>query len=1525
MMNLLKIFKKLISWQNKRKKFLFFAVIGIFFILSGVGYIGAMNGWFGGGASIPEDTFSRGLVGYWNFDEGSGTAANDASGNGNNGALTGGPVWTTANPPVGGGGAMRFDGRDDYVDCGTNSSISNISSTYTIEAWINPSEFGIIGGASGYRGYLKRGDDTGNQIEIYFQQSGQLTIAHNRESSIFYSYWPALTSQQWTQVVIVWDNLSWKVYYNGIPQTISLQSGAPANPNTGKKTIIGRGLNFFNGTIDEVKIYNRALGDAEVKFHYNHGGPVGYWNFDEGNGTSTKDITENNSDAALYGGRNMVVNPSFETGTTGVSSANFTITNGTENYYVGSRAMKATAAAGVGSGATVTYINTPAISAEYNETYSYSVWYKVANSGGGTWNMYVTGSQIPGGSGSITLIADGAWHRFTTAGSNNLYAGGEYIRTYLSSPSTLPSNAEIWFDAVQIEHAAASSSYCDGSLSSGRWEGVPHASASTCYPDWVSGKYGQALSFDGVDDYINCGSSSIYNITGQITLAAWIKTSDDFGGIISRYTNSGVYNGYSFSVGAGSANGKICYFPGNFPTRNWVCGNSLVNDNQWHYAVVSVDSTNANFYVDGKQDGSPASYVPTSTAEDLLIGKQQYLGRLLNGTIDEVKIYNYARTADEIRLDYQAGMAAHLGPAGKTCSEDPAGCMTKGLAGYWDFDEASGTTISDKSGNGNNGTLQNGARWATAGTPMQTGSALQFDGIDDFLQIADNQKLANATHSSFSVETWLKINAYPSNNADIFYKYWPGFLVRVDSVGTGNLFIYDGTASQSHYTSSSALPLNQWVHVLIVRDQDSKTVNWYINGKLDTSTADSIGSLNTTGKTLWLAKAMNYKYFNGLIDEVRLYDRALSAEEARYHYNQGGPVGYWEFDEGSGATAKDLSTNNNDCMITGGAWAQGKYGNAVSLNGTSGSYINCGSATNLNVTNALTLSSWFYINSWSNWAGIVGRNVIASSPYTMQLSHTGQKLRFSYNSVAPWTTNIVDSNKVLSVGSWVHGAVTYDGSNVKIYLNGVLDKTANIGAITFDSCPTCSLVIGQDPPGSNEYFNGLIDEVKIYNYARSAEQIRQDYNAGVATHLGPNDKSCVDDPASCMTKGLVGYWDMNEGSGTAATDKSGNGNNGALTNGPKWATGKNKGALQFDGKDDYVDCGNGSNLNITGNMSIEAWVKPDRLTADNRVFAKFDYMHNGYAMNIFANGSFYLGTWQEAAQQSTISSAGAVTVGNWNHIVVTRSGTSARTYRNGVDVTSSAGSHTDPAVSAMNATIGMGEGWPFQGIIDEVRVYNRALAPEEVRYHYNQGAPVAYWKFDEGKGTVAFDQSANNNDGTIFGATWASGKYGSALQFNGTGDYINCGSSNIFDISDNATWSWWMKWDGNSGNYKGIISRGTADGTWNIRINGMASNHLQFRFYNLQTLDSGVTPSQDWEQWSLVKSGRNYKWYRNGIYIAENNATIDIVNSGNLNIGRYEGYQYFAGLLDETKIYNYARTADQIRQDYNAGLATHLK
>jgi len=95
---------------------------------------------------------------------------------------------------------------------------------------------------------------------------------------------------------------------------------------------------------------------------------------------------------------------------------------------------------------------------------------------------------------------------------------------------------------------------------------------------------------------------------------------------------------------------------------------------------------------------------------------------------------------------------------------------------------------------------------------------------------------------------------------------------------------------------------------------------------------------------------------------------------------------------------------------------------------------------------------------------------------------------------------------------------------------------------------------------------------------------------------------------------------------------------------------------------------------------------------------------------------------------------------------------------------------------------------------------------------------VAYWKFDEGSGTTAFDSSGNGLNGTLMGDTqWAAGKMGGALEFDGDGDYVDCGNNELFDITDELSVSAWVNIRSVTAAWMAVITKG--DSAWRISIN----------------------------------------------------------------------------------------------------------
>ena len=205
-----------------------------------------------------------------------------------------------------------------------------------------------------------------------------------------------------------------------------------------------------------------------------------------------------------------------------------------------------------------------------------------------------------------------------------------------------------------------------------------------------------------------------------------------------------------------------------------------------------------------------------------------------------------------------------------------------------------------------------------------------------------------------------------------------------------------------------------------------------------------------------------------------------------------------------------------------------------------------------------------------------------------------------------------------------------------------------------------------------------------------------------------------------ITNGLVGRWNLDEGSGPTAADSSGNGNNGTLTNGPVWVDGKYGKALQFDGVNDYVDAGNGATLNWgTGGFTVELWAKISGVSTDftHLVSKPYNYwLDLGSGANAGKQVAFYMNTG------SNYSSGYAELTGNvWHHIAGVGDNTdkSLKIYVDGV-LRNSGAFTGSPTPTTNNLVIGALAGARYvNGVIDEVRIYNRSLSGDEIGKLYS--------------------------------------------------------------------------------------------------------------------------------------------------------------------------------------------------------------
>ncbi|MHC4626225.1 MAG: LamG domain-containing protein [Planctomycetota bacterium] len=215
-------------------------------------------------------------------------------------------------------------------------------------------------------------------------------------------------------------------------------------------------------------------------------------------------------------------------------------------------------------------------------------------------------------------------------------------------------------------------------------------------------------------------------------------------------------------------------------------------------------------------------------------------------------------------------------------------------------------------------------------------------------------------------------------------------------------------------------------------------------------------------------------------------------------------VAYWSFNEGAGDTVFDLSGNGNDGTINGASWGEGKYGPGLQFNGQD-NYVEVPAASSLDTDADVTVAAWInWIDAGDGWLAILA-NGQQNGPwenYGLFVNRAGGFLYFTLSLDGGHVTQSAP-NGVVGPGEWLHAAATWDGSNARVYVNGELVlEQAQTGTLVPPGLP---LRIGHRN-ASSHYFNGSIDEVRVYNHALTEVEILAAMEGGVGYPyaLAPN-------------------------------------------------------------------------------------------------------------------------------------------------------------------------------------------------------------------------------------------------------------------------------------------------------------------------------------------------------------------------------------------------------------------------------------
>ncbi|MBU1045807.1 DUF2341 domain-containing protein, partial [Patescibacteria group bacterium] len=737
---------------------------------------------------------------------------------------------------------------------------------------------------------------------------------------------------------------------------------------------------------------------------------------------------------------------------------------------------------------------------------------------------------------------------------------------------------------------------------------------------WISsGKFGNALSFDGVNDVATSSNSTSINIQGNLSISAWVKATD-FATTTQQWIvhkDSGSA-GYAFGFGT-SANTMALKIDGTDYESDTTF--SLTNDT-WHHFGVSLSGTSTTFYLDGKQLGgvvNGANAPPAdSSAQILRLGSDG--SNYFSGVLDEVRIYNYARSAAEVRVDYNKGMAVMLGGGTKPASNwltgwsyrksitlsRASGAVTNyqmkllvgessGAAGedvdcaahvQTDFDDlrfttSDGTTLLDYWIESISGTTPNQLAtiwiefdsigtepttfymyYGNAGASAVSSGANTFIRFENFEWGINGDSIGDSGGNITWVETSAEVNvsteqAYGGTRSAKFVGDDGGATdARADSdfgmspdANTAVRFRVYKEAAASNYRISMSLDAMAMVGSIDV-DENFRYLNAGGSAYVDTGAninADAWNliewtDINETNKTadLWLngvkvgedlavyasayagdGQFRSWLYVSGLTTDAFFDDiviRSWRATEPAWG-SWGGeevadkPIAFWRMDEGQGGTIYDDSANNNDGNVSASStmnnWTAGKYGNAIDFDSTN-DYITASDSTSLSITSDLSISAWIrpdvvskeqtILGKWDETTGTDDRS------YRLWLD-SSNNLNFSVSTDGSAVVTHIGTATTFSAGAWYHIEGVYDDAGtMDVYVDGKLDATQKSSSVpaSIDDNVSNLYIGGKENTGGSvdTKFDGAIDDVRVYDYARTASQVLIDYNGGFAVWLG---------------------------------------------------------------------------------------------------------------------------------------------------------------------------------------------------------------------------------------------------------------------------------------------------------------------------------------------------------------------------------------------------------------------------------------
>ena len=541
----------------------------------------------------------------------------------------------------------------------------------------------------------------------------------------------------------------------------------------------------------------------------------------------------------------------------------------------------------------------------------------------------------------------------------------------------------------------------------------------------LAGRVDGALEFDGVDDYVLIADYPKFN---TFTVTAWVYA-DTRPAWASIVNNWGDAMAGQFHFGLGS-DGKLdleVFQPG---------GNIFVTDsvefpvNSWQHVAAVADGSKIRLYRNGAEVGTPVDYDGYLKKDFLALaigcklnnsgtGPDGGLPAHWDGLIDGVYVYGHALTAQEIADKYTD---------------------VEALMGHWPLDEITGTTAEDQSGYGHTGTVTN-TTFDAASVAGQFGTALQFDGVDDYITVPDGASL-NPT-GGITVSAWIKADTWQPNA-------WQGSIVSKDE--------WDGA------NSGYALRCGENGRLSFNLSLDSGWAEAVTGNAIAIlMPGDAIIAIDVDGDSSYLVDEGPGNLLTGNDDKY------LNFGDSGSGFIVTPAVGSTAIDRFKMKTADDQSGRDPASWILYGT-------NDAIVSGDNST----GDAENWTLIDQGTVNLTDDRNTWSG--DIAVSNSMAYMSYKMVFPTTKDNYdELQLNEIQFY------GDSFMSTERWYHVAGTYDGSTIKAYVNGSkVASTQQSGSIDVSDYP---LNIGRGTYDTTRLFDGAIDDVRIYDRALTDGEI----------------------------------------------------------------------------------------------------------------------------------------------------------------------------------------------------------------------------------------------------------------------------------------------------------------------------------------------------------------------------------------------------------------------------------------------------